>query len=251
MKLLTEYADGTNAQFGEDGIIYECLKRMERLDSGIAVDVGASDGREISNTLHLRDAFNWNRVLIEADPIIFSRIEEHPLDTAINKAITPKGKTSIDALVPGGCDFLSLDIDGDEYAVLENLKMRPILICAEFNQTIPWKFDITGSNLGCSLSAMIRLMERKGYKFIGATHCNAFFVQASFANSFEDIDTCGEHYLDERNFTYLITTTFGGSFAIGPQIFGTTKRFAGELQLVTPSGDLQTLRLSDNSLRPN
>jgi len=257
MTLLTDYAFSVNSQFGEDGIIFECLNRIWGNDhkARTCIEVGASDGRECSNTLHLRDIFGWKRILIEADPVLVERQDVHSLDTSITMAIERNGPNSLDRLVPDGCEFLSLDIDGDEYGVLHDLKMRPYLICAEFNQTIPWHLEIKSPTIGCSLKAMIRMMSLKAaprsYSFIGATHCNAFFVRDDYVKRFEDIDMDPARYVNEENYTYLITTPYGGAVAFGPQWFGVQKRFAGEIDIVGPDGNWQTMRFSDRSTRPN
>lgn len=252
MKLLTEYSSNTNSQFGEDGIIYECLRRMGLLKNGSAVEVGASDGRECSNTLYLRDVQGWTRVLIEADDILFGQIEDHPSDHRIHAALEATGSCSLDALLEGvSVNFLSLDIDGNEYEILDKCHIRLSLLCVEFNPTIPWQFDITSPALGASLSALCRLMPTKGYVFLGATHCNAFFVGRYWENKFEDIDKDPRHYLSEENLTYLITDPYGGAFALGPQIFGAKKRFAGELSIIDARGKEHIVRLSHRSLRPS
>lgn len=253
MKRLIEYAIVVNSQFGEDGMIREVLKRLGTLEGHrLAVEVGASDGRECSNTLELRDTAGWWRIQIESDPLLVERAEVHHFDKWINAEISPTGLNSIDSLCSGEIvEFLSLDIDGDEYRVLENLQMRPNLIVAEFNQTIPWHLDIHSSALGCSLRSMVRLMTWKDYFFIGATQCNAFFVPVSRKHCFEDLDTDPQNSLAPENCTYLISSPYGGVVAFGPQIFGVQKRFTGEIDYVTPDGETKSLNLTHRATRPN
>jgi hypothetical protein len=252
MDLLTIYARTHNAQFGEDGIIEECCNRLGISNGWTVFDVGASDGRECSNSLYLRDVHNWNRILVEADEVLFQRMEEDVRDTRIWAAITPTGPTSIDELAGDqSVEFLSLDIDGEDYNVLKHLQMRPRLICAEFNQTIPFHLEITSPALGCSLSALCKLMALKGYGFVGATHCNAFFVENADLYHFNDIDRRPEQYLSVDNFTYLLITPTGGAMAVGPQYFYAQKRYVGELDIVDPnSGEVRTINLSHRSTRP-
>ena len=252
MTKLAGFAGGTNSQFGEDGIIRECLRRMGLLEGGTCIEVGASDGRDCSNTLELRDLWGWKRVLIEADPVLCERHEKNELDTTINTSIEPQGDRSLDSLVPDGCDFLSLDIDGNDYAVLRYLQMRPALIVAEFNQTIPWHIDVLSPQIGTSLRALTRMMSNKDYRLVTTTHCNAFFIEFYYYADFWDVDfDASTEGLDPESFTYLVTTPYGGAVAFGPQWFGVKKRYAGELDIVEPqSGEYQTIRLSPNSTRP-
>jgi hypothetical protein len=252
MDLLTLYARTHNSQFGEDGIIEECTRRLGLGGGSTILDVGASDGRECSNSLYLRDVHNWKRIIIEADEALFLRMEDHANDRRVWAEITPQGADSIDAIADGQqVDVLSLDIDGEDYNVLKHLEMQPRLICAEFNQTIPIHLKISSPALGCSLSALCMLMAQKGYGFIGATHCNAFFVLLQDLYHFNDIDRRPESYLSVDNFTYLLITPTGGAMAVGPQYFYAQKRFVGELDVVDPnSGEVHTINLSHRSTRP-
>lgn len=248
---LRDYAVLINSQFGEDGIIEECFSRLDLTYGGVCIDVGASDGRECSNTIYLRDRYNWRRILIEADEVLFGRMEEHELDTQVSAEVTSTGPCSLDELVKEQVAFLSLDIDGDDYGVLQALQMRPSLICAEFNQTIPWQYEIKSPQIGCSLSALCHLMVTKDYTFIGATECNAFFVQDSDKELFSDLNLDPSLHLSTDNFTYLVTAPFGGAVAVGRQIFGVQKRFVGELDVVDSNGEVHHVQLSHRSARPN
>lgn len=255
---LTNYTvHGVASQHGEDGIIIECLRRLSLLQEGICVDVGASDGRECSNTLVLRDVYGWQRVLIESDLFLFDRLKVNAteLDTFLLRSITPTGKDSIDSILDElGIDdihLLSLDVDGIDGFVLQQLKRSPSLLCAEFNQTVPWHLTLNSPSLGMSLSWLVSLMKTKDYEFIGATRINAFFVHASRVDEFADIDRNPQHYLSESEYTYLVSGPTGAIIAFGPQSFGTMERFAGELSLVTINGEVKTLTVSPNTFRPN
>lgn len=260
MTLLHEYARIVNSQFGEDGVLEEIFRRFNALEGGRCIEVGAEDGRECSNTLYLRDRWAWRRLLIEADEVLYNRIEAHSLDTAVHSEIqaTPSEGQTIDYWCDvtwgqdvGSPSLLVVDIDGNDYRVLENLRMRPRVIQAEFNQSIPWHLNITSPGFGTSLHALIDLMAVKGYHFIGATVCNAFFVwDKDDYLLFMDIERNPELYLDEKNFTYLVTSMYGGAVAFGPQTFGVQKRYAGEIDIIDPSGERQVVRLSHRSVRP-
>ena len=88
---------------------------------------------------------------------------------------------------------MSLDIDGNDYWVMEKLKIKADLIICEFNGifgdiheiTIPYKknFDRSKehySNLyyGCSIRSLISLFLKKKYHFIGTNSAgnNAYFL---------------------------------------------------------------------------
>ena len=54
------------SQHGEDRWIVEHLELPEA--GGVFVEVGAYDGRELSNTLHFEESRGWDGLCIEADP---------------------------------------------------------------------------------------------------------------------------------------------------------------------------------------
>ena len=90
-------------------------------------------------------------------------------------------------------DILSLDIDGNDYWILNEINIESDLVVCEYNPilgdlhelTIPYekKFDRKNkhfSNLffGCSIQALIQLMKKKNYIFLGTNTqgMNAFFI---------------------------------------------------------------------------
>ena len=99
-------------------------------------------------------------------------------------------------------DFFSIDVDGNDYYLFENLKIRPKVICIEYNFwfgpnvkcSIPYDKNFTwetGSTyFGASLNSLCELAKRKGYYLIALeSHCvNAFFIRSDLKNNFEIID---------------------------------------------------------------
>ena len=99
-------------------------------------------------------------------------------------------------------DFFSIDVDGNDYYLFENLKVRPKVICIEYNfwygpdvkcsvpydKNFTWEIGTTYS--GASLNSLCELAERKGYYLIALeSHCvNAFFIRSDLKNNFEIID---------------------------------------------------------------
>lgn len=97
--------------------------------------------------------------------------------------------------VPQEIDFLSLDVDGNDYWFWETLEcISPRVVCIEYNAglgpelswTVPYddefeRYDKHPSGFfhGASLAALASLGERKGYYLIGCdtTGTNAFFLR--------------------------------------------------------------------------
>lgn len=134
------------------------------------VDVGAWDGIHLSNTRSLlcNNDQSWCGMLIEADPQKFKQLAVLYADTnnillnRIISVIDPKNNsnslhqilehrfsagdfcavdTEISIAPQLNIDFLCIDIDGPDYFVLSDLftfsQFRPIVICIEFNPTMP------------------------------------------------------------------------------------------------------------------
>ena len=205
---LIRYARDNTSQNGEDGVIarlLELLPPSHQDDQGQSirhcVDVGAWDGKHLSNTYSLlvdnqqqREAFHG--VLIEADPVRFVQLEElhRPLDnTCVNVAVScAKGsKNSLSSILtthapdlPKNFDFLCIDVDGTDYWLMVDVLeggFRPSIICIEFNPTMP--DDVIyiqprddGVRHGSSLAALVELAESRDYVLVETTLFNAFFV---------------------------------------------------------------------------
>ena len=99
-------------------------------------------------------------------------------------------------------DFFSIDVDGNDYYLFENLEIRPKIICIEYNFwfgpnikcSIPYdKYFIWEQGTlysGASLNALCSLAKTKGYHLIALdSNCvNAFFIRSDLKNRFEIID---------------------------------------------------------------
>lgn len=158
-----------------------------------AVDIGASDGVTMSNTLALfRDG--WKGLAVEPDGGRFARLAmaHAELDTALARAkVTPLNVTHLLRAydVPEDFTFLSLDIDGYDYFVLEALldAFRPKLICAEINEKIPPPLEFTirwdpefawaGDHFyGQSIAQLGQLVAASGYDLLELHYNNAFLA---------------------------------------------------------------------------
>ena len=96
-------------------------------------------------------------------------------------------------------DFFSIDVDGNDYWLLESLDLSRInVICCEYNhwlgnntkKTIPYNSDHQFKNngfWGASLLALHDLLDSKGFSLIAveSSGTNAFFVKKEFSRYFE------------------------------------------------------------------
>lgn len=99
-------------------------------------------------------------------------------------------------------DFVSIDVDGNDYYIFENLNVRPKVICIEYNFlfgpdmkcSVPYDknfiWEIGSPYFGASLNSLCELGRKKGYYLIALeSNCvNAFFIRSDLKNNFEIID---------------------------------------------------------------
>lgn len=188
------------SQFGEDGIIQYLLARVP-IANPTFVEFGVQDYSE-SNTRFLLGNDGWRGLIIDAGSAHRRFIAERELDwrhdlTAISAFIT---RENIDGLLraagfAGDIGLLSVDIDGNDYWVLEAIEaVSPRILVVEYNAlfgpelavTIPYapgferhRAHWSGAYYGASLAGLAELGARKGYGLVGCNSAgnNAFFVR--------------------------------------------------------------------------
>ncbi|MBX3181891.1 MAG: FkbM family methyltransferase [Polyangiaceae bacterium] len=195
---LSSFARNVHSQTGEDGVIEEALRRLAEhvpLDRW-CVEFGAWDGLHLSNTLNLIRNQQYSAVLIEADPKKYRELCANlPGDHLIKLQtyVELDGPRRLDGIlaetpIPRDFDFVSIDIDGCDYYILESLvDYRPKLICIEFNPTIPNEVEYVQERSfevkrGASAASLVKLAEQKGYTLAAVTPLNVFFVRSDLAS---------------------------------------------------------------------
>jgi len=176
------------SQSGEDGVIARIFELIGTTNK-VCIEFGAAEGRALSNTWSLINEHGWRGILIEGHPGRFQELQSNyascPRATLINRYIDLAGSSLDTILGEVGCppepDFLSIDIDGDDWHIWRSLTaFLPRLVLIEFNPTIPNEILFVpdpGRRQGCSLRALVDLGQRKGYELAATTDGNAFFVR--------------------------------------------------------------------------
>ena len=149
---LIKYARNNTSQNGEDGIIDRIFHLLPPSsdEQRYCVDVGAWDGKHLSNTYSLlvendgvqddspksnnvNRTTKWKGVMIEADPQRYQELKtlHDPLDNICICAEVSCEPTSEQCLLsilkrdasdlPHDFDFISIDVDGADYWVLANV----------------------------------------------------------------------------------------------------------------------------------
>lgn len=196
------YKKNIFSQYGEDGIIEEIFKRLSDVSDKRCCEFGAWDGKFLSNTCNLITNHNYEAILIEANKKKFDELNINFPDKKIikiNKFVNFSGENSLDNILEDNSfnkdfDFLSIDIDGCDYWILESLsKFTPKIICIEFNPSIPNKIEFIQKknmkiNQGSSAKSIIDLGLKKNYFPIASTDCNLFFVHNKFKQKITNLN---------------------------------------------------------------
>jgi hypothetical protein len=221
-KKITPYGHRSFSANNEDGLISEIFKRIGTTNKYF-VEFGVNDGVQCNTTALLFRG--WRGLWLEASKNYLEMANYHfrhfiargMLKTTyefmtaenVNKAISsnmhPDGGNEI--------DFLSIDIDGNDYWVWQALEcINPRVVVIEYNSYFapplsmvqsydPVKIFTGTSYYGASLEALTRLSDRKGYNLVGCSLVgdNAFFVRKDLCeDKFHSPFTATEHYQPGR-----------------------------------------------------
>lgn len=224
---LSELASNNFSQFGEDGIIEECLSRISEVTdlSQWCVEFGAWDGQYLSNTCNLVKNFYYHAVLIEGDAERFRALEKNFKDQPVflkRRWVELDGQDSLDSILsetplPFDFDLLSIDIDGADYWVWESVKeFKPKIVVIEFNPTIPNSVHFVQDRdihiaQGSSAKAISMLGEQKGYGTVAATWCNLVLVRKEFLHLFPESKQDLENLIPDRNTGVQVFVGYDGT----------------------------------------
>lgn len=213
---MKQYEHSIRSQWGEDGVIAEIFKRIVTRNK-VCVEVGAWDGEHFSNTWALREQ-GWTGVLAEAD-------QERAAQIKPQEGVRVFGYCAhIDSMldmydIPADFDLLSIDVDGDDYYLWEDMKRyRPRVVVIEYNQTVPYWMDIKqnrGGNFGASYMSMLMLAREKWYSCVHQTATNLIFIdERIIKDEFNDVwGTIGDQSNPYQQF--IVTGYNGKKYLIG------------------------------------
>ncbi len=188
------------SQWGEDGIIDYLVTSLD-ISKPKIVELGVGEFQECNSrfTAEFRNASvymvdsNKNLVNYVKTLDLFWKNNLFPIEDFITPESAKEHMISARKLM-GGIDIFSIDLDGNDYWILENLDLTgiSIVICEynpifnEINCTVPrsdyferTKAHSSGLYFGMSLKASIFLLNSKGFTFIGTNRAgnNAFFIK--------------------------------------------------------------------------
>ena len=186
------------SQWGDDGII-DWLNFHLRFKHKRFVEIGVEDYWEC-NTRFILKKNNWTGLALDMSKNYIDKIKSQSIYwknklTAKNAFITAENINKVlkKFNYNKNISIFSLDIDGNDFWVMEKLKINTDMIICEFNGTfgdiheitVPYKKNFIRSNehysnlyYGCSIKALISLLLKKKYYFIGTNSAgnNAYFL---------------------------------------------------------------------------
>lgn len=197
---LKKFERSIYSQNGEDGVITKIFEHLLPTNF-TAVEFGAGDGFKYSNTANLLNS-GWKRIGFEG------------LVTANNsdifqEFITPENINDVFAKydIPYDLDFLSIDVDLNDFYLWATLKYRPKVVVVEYNNSYGLDDKIVSLEMqgvwdytdyqSASLVNMCKLAEIKGYTLIHTTGgFNAFFLRTDLLNTLDiTFENQGDYYM--------------------------------------------------------
>lgn len=196
------------AQCDEDGIIRECLRRIDKVSpcSKTFIEMGCADGLENNTHQLLLDGFSG--VWIEGDESKTKYLESELGGLRFKRLLIKHcfiDRTNIVALLQGALefigesqlDFFSLDVDGNDLhlAKLVLTTCSPKLVCVEYNAKFPpptlltmdynpkhaWGGD---DYFGATLQSWVEELADYSLVCCNLSGVNAFFVRKNLASVF-------------------------------------------------------------------
>lgn len=193
------------SQWGEDGILDYIFGKLEVIKPKI-IEIGAGNFSEC-NSRFAAENLNASVVAIDGRSDLIENVSKSELNwkthlLGIQAWVTPGNVNSLISKAStfmSGIDLLSLDLDGNDYWIIESANLSSIkIVLVEYNPlfggekalSVPEdeSFDRTTKHFsrlyyGASLPAFVMALNKKGFKFIGTNRVgnNAFFISEEFS----------------------------------------------------------------------
>jgi hypothetical protein len=206
------------SQFGEDGIIQFLIQRVA-IDNSVFVELGVADYSE-SNTRFLLVHDNWRGLVVDSGQAVHRFLRSSDLSwrhdlQAVSAFIDRDNVNELirTAGIEGDIGLLSIDLDGNDYWILETIDaVSPRILVTEYNSTfgagvavtVPYDAGFVREQKhwsalywGASLAAITKLAGEKGYALVGGNRAgnNAFYVRRDVLGSIPEVSVRGAYAL--------------------------------------------------------
>lgn len=194
---LHDFENQVTSQFGEDGVISavaECLSLTNGtyFEFGIGPPIPPKDNQELEgNFVNLKNK-GWKGVFLDGNSYPASYGVRREFITALNI-----NEVYAKHALPDDLDFMSIDVDGQEFWIWMALQARPKVIISEINggftldvsKTIQFdlkhRWDGTCYH-GASLRALNKLAEARYYTLVWCNGVNAMFIRTELVSNKDD-----------------------------------------------------------------
>jgi len=171
--------------------------------SRFCIEFGACDGERFSNTRALVNS-GWSFLWMDGS--------DHGNESVHKEFITAENINNLLRKydVPEEVDFISIDIDGNDYWVWKSMTLKPRVVCIEYNPNFSaterriMRYDpvyVHENNIDYSASylPMVELGKKKGYTPIyESDYCNIIFIRNdSLGEGMNFIEFPISHLLDK------------------------------------------------------
>lgn len=193
------------SQNDEDGLLLALFKRIGTTDRRF-VEIGC--GMNGGNSGFLAQELGWSGLMVDARASSIQKVTVRFTGRAVKAVKHRVTREGVNAILTkygfsGELDFLSIDIDSNDYWVWEAITAcSPRVVAIEYNWlfgpdravTIPYDpaFDLDAVGVrsfrGASLAALTHLSRRKGYRLVATERVNAFFLRNDIAPEIPAID---------------------------------------------------------------
>jgi hypothetical protein len=177
IEFVKKYGYNVYSQFGEDGIINECLERLKPFGiPSVCCEFGAADGHYCSNTANLSNTFK--RILFEINP--------QEIKAGCNVEFCEITPLNVNEKIEFPLGLLSMDTDGYDYDIWEAYKGKPDIVIIEINSSLSPMVEHSSTEKGASYLSMLKLGITKGYFLLCRTG-NMVFVLNEHRHLFPEI----------------------------------------------------------------
>lgn len=197
-----------SSQWGEDGIIQYLINKIP-IERNIFIEFGVENYLE-SNTRFLLQNNNWSGLVFDGNKENINFIKSDNIYWRYNlkaeKAFIKRNNINQlikNAGIAGDIGLLSVDIDGNDYWILEEIDIvSPRILICEYNSlwgdekkiTTPYDENFIRPEkhfsrlyYGASIAALTELAAKKGYSLVGSNSNgnNLFFVRNDLINDLQ------------------------------------------------------------------
>lgn len=221
----------------EDGIIAAIFNTIP-VSNKVFLEIGCGFG--IENNTHFMLLNDWKGTWIDGEKKFIDAIKKYLGSDTFNQLLIKNyfvDKNNINEIFnetlthfgTNEIDFFSLDIDGNDYHLMETMfssQILPKVICVEYNGKFPYPCNVKvaykqdfvwmgDDYMGVSLGAWVELFNKYNYTLLScdATGNNAFFIKNEYTQLFniytpEELYQPSRYYLVRRRVGHKPTMKF-------------------------------------------